>query len=110
MKKLIVIAALLFAASMVQTRADDAQKNWDHHCAMCHGKDGKGHTRMGQRLKTGDLTDPKVQSTFTDKQAVKNIKDGLTLNGKKVMPGFSSKLSDEDIKALVVHLRTLKKK
>jgi len=65
---------------------------------------------MGERLKARDLTDPKVQATFTYEKAMKDVKEGVTVHGRKVMPGCASKLSDEEIKALVTHLRTLKKK
>lgn len=111
MKKVAAIATLILAASLIQGRAaEEAQKNWEEHCAKCHGKDGKADTKMGQKLKVRDLTDAKVQSSFTDEQAFKDIKQGMTVEGKKVMPGFAEKLTDEDIKALVSHVRTLKKK
>ena len=56
-----------------------------------------------------DLTDPKKQSSFTNAQAAAAIKDGITQNGKTTMKAFGGKLSDDEIKALVTYIRSLKK-
>ena len=81
---------------------------WAANCAACHGKDGKGSTMMGRKLGIKDLTDAKVQASFTDADAAKAIKDGVTENGTEKMKAFGGKLSDDDIKALVAHVRSLK--
>jgi len=81
-------------------------------CANCHGKDGKGQTTMGAKLKIKDLTDPKVQAEFTDEQAFKDITDGRTdaKTGKVLMPPRKDKLSPDQIKQLVGLVRTFKAK
>jgi mono/diheme cytochrome c family protein len=89
-------------------RADDAATLWNKNCASCHGKDGKGQTMMGRRLQIKDLTDAKVQSSFTDADATKAIKEGVTDNGQTKMKAFADKLSDDDIKALVGQVRSFK--
>src|SRR5512141_1971865 len=77
MKKLIAAAvAVTFGAVMV-TSAADAKENWDKMCAKCHGADGKGQTKMGQKLGIKDMTDAKVQGEFSDDSASKAIKEGL---------------------------------
>lgn len=108
----ITVAAFLLGGVMCWSAAaaDDTAHLWNVNCAACHGKDGKGDTMMGHRLKIKDLTDPKVQAALTDDQATKDIKDGITENGRPVMKSFSNKLSDEQIKALVAHVRTFKSK
>jgi cytochrome c553 len=103
----IVIGALL--GCMVGWSAQaDVNATWAANCAACHGKDGKGGTMMGRKLSIKDLTDPKVQSSFTDAEAGKAIKEGVTENGAEKMKAFGGKLSDDDIKALVAHVRSLK--
>ena len=87
---------------------DDANKIWDTNCAACHGKDGKGHTMMGRKWDIKDLTDPKVQDSFDDAQAAKIIKEGVTDKGVEKMKAFGDKLSNDDIKALVAHIRSFK--
>jgi len=85
--------------------AGDVNTTWATNCAACHGKDGKGSTMMGRKLGIKDLTDAKVQSSFTDADATKTIKEG---DDTKKMKGFADKLSDDDVKALVAHVRSLK--
>ena len=74
-----------------------------------HGMEGKGDTKMGEKLGVQDLTDAKVQAAFTDEKAFDSIKNGLTKDGKKLMVAYSSRLSDDEIHALVAYIRTLKK-
>ena len=49
------------------------------------------------------------QASFTDAEAATAIKDGIKEGGKTKMTAFGSKLSDDEIKALVAYVRTLKK-
>jgi mono/diheme cytochrome c family protein len=108
MKKLIItsIATLTLGAFL---HAEEAKVNWDKNCAACHGKEGKGDTKMGQKLEARDFTDPKVQAALKDEEMSKAIKEGLKKDGKTQMKAFGDKLSDEEIKALVAHIRGLKK-
>ena len=64
---------------------------------------------MGQTLGAMDLTDASKQGSFSDAQAASAIKNGIKQNGKTTMKAFGGKLSDDDIKALVAYVRTLKK-
>ena len=109
MKAIVSIALSLLLASSISVRAADAKANWDANCAQCHGKDGKADTKMGKTLNAKDLTDAKVQSEFTDAKATQSIKEGVKQNGKTTMKAFGDKLSDDDVKALVAYVRTLKK-
>ena len=76
---------------------------------LCHGPDGSANTGMGKALNAKDLTSAQVQSSFTDVEAVAAIKDGVAKEGVTRMTAFGGKLSDEEIKALVAYVRTLKK-
>jgi len=107
MKRSIVIAALCIFAGLVTARAD-AKATWDKDCAKCHGTDGKGDTKMGKKLEVKDYTDAKVQSAMKDDEMAKTIKQGKKDGDKTKMKAFSD-LSDADIKALVAHVRSLKK-
>ena len=108
MKRTLLITGLLLATG-VALRAADAKENWTKHCAKCHGEDGKGQTRMGKQAGAKDYTDAKVQEGIKDDDAVKVIKEGLTTDGKKKMDPYKDKLSDDEIKALVAHIRSFKK-
>jgi mono/diheme cytochrome c family protein len=109
MKKLILIAAVLGLAAGLSAKAADAKENWDNLCAKCHGADGKGDTKMGQKLGCKDFTDAKVQADIKDDAATKAVKEGLKSDdGKTQMKPFDQ-LSDDEIKALVAYVRGLKK-
>ena len=109
MKKLILIAAFLGLAAALSAKAADAKENWDNMCAKCHGADGKGDTKMGQKLGCKDFTDAKVQADMKDDAAFKAIKEGLKSDdGKTLMKPFDT-LTDDEIKALVAYVRGLKK-
>jgi len=106
--KTTTIAFLFGGALCWSAAAGDATQTWDKNCAACHGKDGKGQTMMGRKLGVKDFTDAKVQAELTDDAAIKAIKEGKKdKDGKTLMKPFNS-LSDEEIKALVSYVRSLK--
>ena len=105
MKKLITMTVALMAGACLAAHAADATANYDKSCAKCHGKEGKGDTKMGQKLSIKDLTDAKVQASFTDEVAFKSIKDGIKDKDGKTKMKAAEGLSDDDIKALVKHVR-----
>ena len=109
MKTTIILVVSLYIASALSLKAADAKTNWANNCAQCHGPTGKGDTKMGQMVGAMDLTDPKKQASFSDAKAAEAIKNGVKQNGKTTMKAFGGKLSDEEIKALVTYVRTLKK-
>jgi mono/diheme cytochrome c family protein len=109
MKTILALAISLFFLPAIFVRAADVKTNWDNDCAQCHGKDGRADTKMGKLLNAKDLTDPKVQAEFTDAKAAQSIKEGVKQNGKTTMKAFAGKLTDDEIKALVAYVRTLKK-
>lgn len=84
--------------------------NWEKHCSSCHGMDGKGNTKLGRKVNIKDLTNAEFQASFTDERAFTSVKEGLKdKNGKTLMKPVEG-ASDEEIKALVAHVRTLVKK
>lgn len=109
MKRLVAaIVALTCGAALVASAAD-AKENWEKQCAKCHGKEGKGDTKMGQKLGVKDYTTAKVQEGFKDEEAAKAIKEGVKdKEGKTVMKPAEG-LSDDDVKALVKLVRGFKK-
>jgi mono/diheme cytochrome c family protein len=109
MKRLIVCALALMAAGAVSVRAADAKEGYAKDCAKCHGEDGKGKTKMGEKLGVKDLSDAKVQDAKTDADITKIIKEGVKEDDKTKMKGFGETMSDDDIKAMVAYVRTLKK-
>ena len=106
-KRLIIITALCASAGMA--RAADVKELWDKQCASCHAKDGSGNTKMGKKVDVKDYRDPKVQAEMTDEKALKTVKEGISDKGKERMKPYADKLTDDEIKALIAHIRTFKK-
>ena len=109
MKNKLILTLALCAAGAVTASAADAKANWDQHCAKCHGTDGAGKTKMGEKLKVKDYTDAKVQADMKDAEMTKATKEGVKDGDSTKMKAFGDVLSDDEIKALVAYIRTLKK-
>ena len=89
--------------------AADVIANWKEHCSKCHGDDGKGNTKMGRKLSISDLSDAAVQAKFTDEDALKAMKEGVTDKAGKVQMKPVEGVSAEEMNALVKYVRGLKK-
>ncbi len=87
------------ALSQGGSEAVDGAAAYKKRCAMCHGPEGKGF----KALKTPDFTIPEWQAAHSDEEITEVIK-----NGKKgtAMPALGSKMSEDEIKAVVAHVRT----
>jgi cytochrome c553 len=109
MKKILILATVFGFAAAISASAADAKENWDKMCAKCHGAEGKGDTKMGQKLGIKDYTDAKVQADLKDDEAFKALKEGLKDSDGKTLMKPVEGLSDDEIKALIAHVRTLKK-
>ncbi len=109
MKKLTVLSVAAFILVTITASAADVKETWTKSCAKCHGEDGKGQTKMGQKLGIKDYTEAKVQADLKDEAAIKAIKDGLKDKEDKVLMKPAENLSDDEIKALVGHMRSFKK-
>jgi mono/diheme cytochrome c family protein len=109
MKKMLLLVTLFGLTAALSAKAADAKENYDNLCAKCHGAEGKGDTKMGQKLGAKDFTDAKVQADLKDDAATKAIKEGLkSPEDKTLMKPFDTLTADE-VKALVAYVRGLKK-
>ncbi len=111
-KNLTIGAALLAAAITITTTsalASDGKALYEKDCAKCHGADGKGNTKIGQRNGARDYSNPKTWENLTDAAAVKAIKEGVKdKEGKAVMKPVEG-ATDADAKAMVEYMKTFKK-
>ena len=96
---MVAVIALVVAMAMPALAADGAA-TYKAKCAMCHGPDGsKENPAMGMKALSG----PDVQKK-SDAQLIE-----ATTKGVGKMPAYAGKLSDDEIKATVAFIRTLKK-
>jgi cbb3-type cytochrome c oxidase subunit III len=96
-------AMVLAAGTVLAQDAADGAAIYKKRCSMCHGAEGKGFSAN----KTPDFTSEAWHKAHSDEVVTEVIK-----NGKKgtAMPAFSGKLSDDEIKAVVAHVRSFCKK
>ena len=110
MKKLIALTVAIVAGVAFTAKAADAKALYEaKKCAQCHGADGKGDTKMGKKQGVKDYTDAKVQAELKDNEAFKTIKEGLKDKEGKTLMKPTEDVTDDDIKALVKHMRSFKK-
>ncbi|MEZ5275295.1 MAG: cytochrome c [Opitutaceae bacterium] len=108
MKKLLPLSLLFSLGFAVGGYAADSAAVWTESCQKCHGANGNGDTKMGKKLKLGDLTKAEVQAEFTDEAAFKAIKEGIKDESGKTLMKPIEGLTDEEITALVHYVRGLK--
>lgn len=78
---------------------------YKRHCASCHGRTGLGDGPKARGLETfaGDFSGAYFQNQADGEHFYK------TLKGRKDMPGYEGKVSEEDIWSIVSYMRTFKK-
>ena len=102
-----ILTIAIFAATTIF--AADGKGLYQQHCAKCHGADGKGNTKMGQKLGAKDYSKAKTWEGLTDAAAVKAVKEGLKDKEGKVLMKPTEGMSDPDAKAIMDHMKTLKR-
>jgi len=82
----------------------DGAKIYAEKCTVCHGPGGKGDGPGGAALnpKPRDHTNGAYMNSRTDEQLLEVIH-----NGKGAMPAWKSILTDDQIKAVLKHVRSL---
>ena len=83
-----------------------AKTVYEENCLMCHGEAGKGDGPMASMLKEKptDLSDANILGEATDGEIFWFI-----TKGKKPMPPFETKLSEEERWSLVHLMRSMSK-
>ena len=81
----------------------EARDHYADHCAVCHGRDGKGRTEVGANMypRVPDLTSAEVQSR-SDGALFYIIQNGVRWTG---MPAWKQEHSAEDTWKLVSFIR-----
>jgi len=106
MKAILRISAILVCASAVMSAwaEQPAAGVFKTKCAPCHGAVGDASTPAGKALKVPSFTSEEVL-----KETDANLLD-IATNGKGKMPAWRDKLSDDQLKDLIVFIRTMQKK
>jgi len=101
-----LLAMLTAAACQPGVKSSkDGAVLFDTTCVQCHARDGRGAPAF-KSLGVPDLTDPAIQGKWSDEQMMKVIQDG---SQNRRMPPWRGVYSEEQIRALVTHVRSLKR-
>lgn len=95
-----ILMVLAASASAVEGRT-----LYEDNCAKCHGKTGQADTWRGYLYFAQELADPKWQAKMTDAEIRKNIE-----RGPRIMPSFRDEFSDDEMQAVIAHIRSLRGK
>ena len=88
--------------------ASPGERLYYAHCVECHGRDGRGSWRAALfLLRPGDLTAPGRLSAQSDRYLFDIVKNGGSSLGRPGMPGFGYHMSEDEIRAVIAHLRAL---
>lgn len=103
---LFVVISVMSGGSAFGADMANAKKIYADKCLKCHGETGKGDGPKADTLETKarDYTNKKEMAKFTDADLIKVTKDG-----KKPMPGYATKLSDQEIADVIAYIRTFAK-
>jgi cytochrome c6 len=93
----------LALALAVSAFADSGAETYKARCSACHGRTGAGDSMLGRNLKIHSLGSDEVQRHSDDELA------NIIAKGKNRMPPFDRKLSKDQIREVVKHIRSLKK-
>lgn len=89
----------------VPALAADGKALYTDNCAKCHGQTGRADTWRGYLYFAEELADPKWQARHSDAEIREDIE-----RGPRIMPSFRDEFSDEEMTAVIVHIRSLRGK
>lgn len=104
--------ALLLAAvpgAAAEPNLAQARETFNQMCAGCHGTrgDGQDGTKSGFVPRVGTLANKDYMASVPDDYLNLIIKKGGAYMGKiAAMPAWEKKLSDDEIRDIVTHIRT----
>jgi mono/diheme cytochrome c family protein len=104
----LLLLALCFA--LPATALADGASDYQTYCSTCHGTGGKGDGAAAAAMdpKPADFSNPDFYKTRDDALLTKVIKEGGAAVGKSAMMApWGSVLNDEQIKAVVAHIKSL---
>ena len=104
LKQITLVCMSLLAISSTSFAQSPGADIYKSKCQSCHAADGSGNTPAGKSMKARPFNSPEVMK-MSDDDLIQVTRDG---RGK--MPAYAGKLTDDQIKAVVAHIRTLQGK
>jgi cytochrome c553 len=82
----------------------DGKELYAAACAECHGADGSGEPLREKNPRVGDLRSSELQDKWKDADLAE-----LIARGRGEMPGLRERLSVDQITAVIVHMRSMRR-
>ena len=98
----VVFAAVLMGTTVAAFAQGSGADTYKSKCAMCHGPDGMASGPAGKAMNVPPISAPAYKASEANLIAA-------TKAGKGKMPAFAGKLTDAQIKDVIVYMMTLKK-
>jgi len=101
----LVVAVLVFAPALAAEPESQGATIYQEYCSVCHGDQGDGMTRVRRGLNPPprDFTSRLAKAELTRERMLVAVKQGRT---NTAMMSFASRLSEEEINAVVDHVRS----
>ncbi len=94
------------AAAPVVADAADGKALYTDSCTKCHGDDGRGQTRMGDKFRADGKKMPDLAASTSDRATVaKIIAEGVA---ETPMKGYAKKMTPEELEAVVAYTMGLR--
>ncbi|MGH8769012.1 MAG: c-type cytochrome [Burkholderiales bacterium] len=109
MKIITMLLAVAPVTVLAQTAPETGKEIFEQMCAGCHGTYGNGQegTKSGFVPRIGTLANKEYMASVPDDYLKMIIKKGGAYMGKiAAMPAWEKRLSDEEIRDIVAHMRT----
>jgi cytochrome c6 len=97
-------AAFVLAVAPCALAQSGGEATYKAKCQMCHGATGAGDTPAGKSMRVKSFKDPEI-AKMSDAAMI-----NITKNGQGKMPAYKDKLTDAQIKQVVVYIRSIMKK
>jgi mono/diheme cytochrome c family protein len=99
----LISLGLIASCNAPRDQTLDGKQLFDQVCARCHAVDGKGDPTAKLQLGVPDMTDPAWQKRLTDADIHRTVHEG---SRSKKMPALGDFYNDDQIDAIIKHIRT----
>jgi len=99
----LLVLVAISACSRPTEGLTDGTALFEQTCARCHGHDGRGDPTAKAQLGVPDMTDPAWQRAHTDEIIKLTVHEG---SKSKKMPPFGEVYSNEQLDAIIRHVRS----
>ena len=106
---MVLMMVVVPIVAVAQTAPETGKEIFEQMCAGCHGTYGNGQegTKSGFVPRIATLADKEYMASVPDDYLRLVIKKGGAYMGKiSAMPAWEHKFNDEQVDALVAHIRT----